>query len=151
MNNSLVRSVLVSAALAGVVRDAPGGQTDTSAILQFERAADTYAFTHRQDDRRGAKPARLVEGQFFTPVVAAVFRQRIKRVSGCNTPARGEGGAIVPAVNTPVAGAVLLPACLTSALPHLPDELEYRAAGAALILADAHRGIVVDVLHGAFP
>jgi hypothetical protein len=141
----------LSVAVAAVAYEAHAQQADAAVILQFERAADNYAFTHRQDDRRGTTPARLVEGEFFTPLVAASLRARIKNVSGCNTPERGEGGAVVPPVNTSVAGTSELPRCLTNALPRLPAELEYRAAGVALILADAHRGIVVDILHAAFP
>jgi hypothetical protein len=38
-----------------------------------------------------------------------------------------------------------------AALPKLPPELDYRSAGVALVLVDAHAGLVVDVLHGAFP
>lgn len=149
MRTPLLRIALVAVALAAAVHLAYA-QADAAVILQFERAADSYAFAHRQDDRRGTTPARLVEGEFFTPLVAAAFRARISGVSGCNTPERGEGGAVVPPVNTSAAGAVPLPACLIAVLPHLPEELEYRAAGVALILADAHRGTVVDVLHAAF-
>jgi hypothetical protein len=44
-----------------------------------------------------------------------------------------------------------VPPCIASVLPPLPNELEYRAAGVALLLADAHVHVVVDVLHAAFP
>jgi hypothetical protein len=37
------------------------------------------------------------------------------------------------------------------ALPRLPDELQYRAVGVALILVDTHANLVVDVLHAVFP
>jgi hypothetical protein len=150
MRIMLARVVLLGVALSAGAYQADPGQADASPLLQFQRAADTYAFAHRQDDRRGTTPARLVEGQFFTPSVAASFRARIRSVTGCSLP-RGEGGAVVPSVNAPVTGASPLPSCLASALPRLPEELEYRSAGVALILADAHRGIVVDVLHAAFP
>jgi hypothetical protein len=38
-----------------------------------------------------------------------------------------------------------------AALPKLPPELEYRSMGVALMVIDVHAGLVVDVLHGAFP
>jgi hypothetical protein len=40
---------------------------------------------------------------------------------------------------------------VSSVLPRLPEELEYRVASVALILLDTHANMVVDVLHGAFP
>jgi hypothetical protein len=36
-------------------------------------------------------------------------------------------------------------------LPRLPDELEHRARGVALVLVDTHANLIVDVLHAAFP
>ena len=44
-----------------------------------------------------------------------------------------------------------LPGCVSSVLPRLPEELEYRSAGVALILLDTHANMVVDVLDGALP
>ena len=130
------------------------GQADSAVILQFQRAADSYAFAHRQDERRNAPAMQLTEGQFFTPIVAAAFRARIRAATGaagCHAPSQGEGRFEVPVVNASAAASDPLPQCLTSALPRLPEELEYRVAGVALILADAHRNVVVDVLHAAFP
>ena len=121
-------------------------QADQSVMLQFQRAADSYAFQHRQTERRGAPPAPLVEGAFFTPAVAAEFRNRL-RAAGCE-PAGGQE-SVVPRVNSSTEGTGPLPSCMSAALPKLPPELEYRAAGVALILADAHLHIVVDVLHAA--
>ena len=112
MKTSFVRILLLSAAVAGMAGDVHAQQSDAAVILQFERAADTYAFTHRQDDRRGTTPARLVEGEFFTPIAAAAFRARIRSVAGCNTPAHGEGGSVVPAVNASSASTDPTAACL---------------------------------------
>jgi hypothetical protein len=151
MKTSFARVLLLSAAVAGMAGDVHAQQSDAAVILQFERAADTYAFTHRQDDRRGTAPARLVEGEFFTPIAAASFRARIRSVAGCNARAHGEGGYEVPAVNASAASTDPLPQCIAVVLPPLPEELEYRVAGVALLLADAHRNVVVDVLHAAFP
>jgi len=128
-------------------------QSDIEWILQFQRAADSYAFAHRQADLRGTKRATASEGAFFTPQVAAVFRARLiagASRAGCarQTPT---DDARIPAVNASSSGTQSLSPCLLSLLPPLPPELEYRRAGVALILADAHLHIVVDILHGAFP
>ena len=122
---------------------------DAAVIVQFQRAADSYAFQHRQTERRGASPPALVEGAFFTPQVAAAFRYRIQR-SGCEIP-RGSGASAVPRPNGSSEGTSALPPCLSAVLPALPAELEYRASGVALLLTDAHLHIVVDVLPAAFP
>jgi len=125
---------------------------DAAAITEFQRAADRYAFTHRQTDRRGTGPDALNEGAIFTPMVAAAFRARIAaalRSGGCSV-AAGDSN-VVPRVNAPTGTAGLVPGCVTAALPRLPDELEYRASGVVLVLADAHRRIVVDLVHAAFP
>ena len=122
---------------------------DAAAITQFQRG---YAFTHRQTDRRGSSPAALQEGAIFTPVVAAAFRARIAaalRRDGCSLPA--DTSNVVPRVNGQAGGAALVPQCVAAALPRLPDELEYRVSGVVLVLSDAHRLVVVDVVHAAFP
>ena len=121
---------------------------DSAVIVQFQRAVDSYAFQHRQIERRGAPQAPLVEGTFFTPIVAAAFRDRIRK-SGC--PALPARDSSVPRANASVEGTSPLPPCLSNVLPALPPELEYRAAGVALLLADAHLHVVVDILHAAFP
>ena len=35
---------------------------------------------------------------------------------------------------------------MAAALPHLPEELEYRSAGTVLLLVDVHANLVVDLL-----
>jgi hypothetical protein len=140
---------LVLIALATPVVTEARQQMDTAVIVQFQRAADSYAFQHRQTERRGVSPAPLVEGAFFTPLVAAAFRHRI-RISGCEIQG-SEGDFAVPRPNASTKGSSLLPPCLAGVLPALPEELEYRSSGVALLLVDAHLHIVVDVLHAAFP
>jgi hypothetical protein len=144
-----VIAIVVLALVAPVAAQARQ-QMDAGVILQFQRAADSYAFHHRQTERRGAPPAPLVEGAFFTPMVAAAFRDRI-RTSGCEIPPGSASDSTVPRLNQSSEGARPLPPCLSAVLPALPAELEYRVSGVALLLADAHLHVVVDVLHGAFP
>lgn len=138
---------------------------DAQAITQFQRAADAYAFQHRQVQRRAGDPveqpamatairsARAVptEGALFTPPIAAVFRNRIASVlrRGCAQPT--VSSSIVPRVGDDAAAAQPMASCAAAALPRLPEELEYRVAGVALVLVDAHANLVVDILHAAFP
>ena len=139
---------------------------DGDVMIAFQRAGDQYAFEHRQVERRagaadqarvgdGLKAARAgaVEGALFTPMVSIAFHRRINaamRQGDCAQLA-STGSFEVPLVNAPAAGARVLEACITRMLPRLPDELQYRRAGVALLLVDAHHEFVVDVLHGAFP
>ena len=148
----IFRSLIAIVALALVLPVAAQArqQMDTAAIVQFQRAADSYAFHHRQTERRGAALAPLVEGGFFTPLVATAFRDRI-RTSGCEIPQSSGGDSAVPRLNASTEGTKPLSPCLSAVLPALPAELEYRVSGVALLLADAHLHIVVDVLHAAFP
>lgn len=140
---------------------------DSEVMIVFQRATDAYAFAHRQIERRAgtadqrevsarlkASRATATEGALITPAVAAALRRRIAiaiRTRGCGAPEAGGVNFVVPGVNASADGTFALNACLTNALPRLPDELQYRSAGVALVLADAHHGIVVDVLHAAFP
>ena len=151
---TLWRAIAIAlTALTAVVTAVDARQDDASVILQFQRAADSYAFAQRHDERSGSPPARLVEGTFFTRVAAAAFRSRIHTAisPACGNAESGEGGFEVPSVNLSASATMPLPRCVASALPSLPAELEYRVAGIALILADTRRGIVVDILHAAFP
>jgi hypothetical protein len=137
---------------AVILSGEPQTLPETQALVEFQRAADSYAFTHRRTERRGTAPPAMTEGTLFTPMVSAVFRSRIQsaRAAGCAVPGAGADYA-VPRVNDATARSVAVPPCIAAALPKLPAELEYRMAGVALLLADAHLHIVVDVLHAAFP
>jgi hypothetical protein len=144
-------AVLAIFAAAGSPAQGPWG--DAQAMIEFQRGTDAYAFSHRRVERRGEAPAAMVEGTLFTPIVADAFRKRIRTAMtrrGCELPRAG-GDFVVPRVNTRIDSAPAVPACIAAVLPPLPSELEYRHAGVALLLADAHLHIVVDVLHAAFP
>lgn len=123
---------------------------ETRAVVEFQRAVDRYAFARRQvAHQQAAPPAR--EGDLFSPLIADVLRHRIDGAirSGCALPDRPPS-FVVPRVGGNADGAPALAPCITRALPGLPAELQYRAAGAALLLVDSAGGTVVDVLHGAF-
>lgn len=136
------------------------------AIAQFQRAADAYAFQHRQIERRaGNKPdqaamaralrmARAVpaEGSLFTATVSAAFRRRIaEALRGGRCAQATEASAVVPRASDDAATTHPLAACVDTVLPRLPEELVYRTAGVSLLLVDKHARLVIDVLHGAFP
>jgi hypothetical protein len=140
---------------------------DAAAMVQFQRSVDAYAFHHRQVQRRlgetveqpimaaGLRAARpsAADGDFFTPPVAAAFRNRIAealQASACKI-AAGVTSSEVPRVGAPATETHAVPDCVSAVLPRLPEELAYRAASVALVLVDTHANLVVDVLHGAFP
>jgi hypothetical protein len=156
--------VIASMAIAAAL---DARQADLVAIVEFQRSADAYAFQHRQVERRAAgatardamaagmravRPAAR-DGDFFTPLVEAAFRSRLAkalRSPGCSLgPATADFA--VPRPNQDAGTAPALPKCAAAVLPALPPELEYRAAGVALLLVDTHAALVVDVLHAAFP
>jgi hypothetical protein len=160
---------VVAVALATAVSARPQEPFgDAAAMIQFQRNADSYAFQHRQVQRRlgegadqkamavGMRAARptAAEGELFTPTIAAAFLNRIAfalREPGCRIGASETPSSEVPRVGVLALRSQALPSCLTGVLPHLPEELEYRAVGVVLILIDTHANTVVDVLHGAFP
>jgi len=106
--------------------------------------------------RAAAKP-----GEVFVPEMADYVRQALGEVFR-----RPEGkqlrssildenpvGAAVR-VNGPYPDAIPLstmPPQLLSALPKLPEELEYRFIGERLILFDHHAHVIVDYIHRALP
>ena len=165
------RCLVVFAVLALAASDAARALAqiradDAAAVIQFQRTVDSYAFLHRQVERRNGgqvdqrvmndamrrvRPA-AVDGEIFTPLVSDALRKRIAHAigSGCEEPAESTRSEI-PRVGSDAAGSVSLSACLVDALPKLPAELEYREVGVVLILVDTHANLVIDVLHGAFP
>jgi hypothetical protein len=145
---------------------------DVAAITAFQRAADAYAFMHRQAERRIGQTHRrageestvsaaelrrtIVEersraniGPLFTPSAADAYRRIASNAvhAGCN-PGELKTGVWETSydVNSLADGARPLTACMAAALPHLPEELEYRSAGTVLLLVDVHASLVVDVL-----
>ena len=148
---TIVTAVAIALIVAGGAQDPFG---DTAAMTGFQRATDQYAFTHRQVERRRGSPPPALEGALFTPPVAAAFRARlasaIRRIR-CEPPDPPGISFVVPRVNASASGTLELSPCIAAVLPRLPAELAYRTAGVALLLVDAHTGVVVDVVHAAFP
>ena len=176
---TLATSCVVAAAMIGTAAGidrvvAQDMFADTRAVVEFQRAADAYAFLHRQVERRldlahrrAGRPIDVIEsreladaivaersnepeGTLFTPAVVMVFRQRAARatrVPGCE-PGELRSGVweMFHTVNSAATNTDPVSPCIAEALPALPDELEYRSAGTVLLLVDTHANLVVDVL-----
>ena len=172
----VIKSTLVVAlalqlgAAAALAQEFP----DERATVEFQRAADRYAFMHRQAERRlglahlksggavsdigseelaaaiRAERTRTSPGEFFTLEIASVTRARLLRVSrrGCDIGELASGMWGVLRINGPATRTNQLPECVTEVLPHLPPELEYRSTEGVLVLVDGHANLVVDVLPG---
>jgi len=115
-----------------------------------------YKLAHRiRDSRRNA-----VQGDIFTPEIAAEFRKLIgTTMQGPDARAiRTSLAHAAPAhlkalrVDDPYPGEVPLqstPPSLLLNLPPLPAELEYRVVGDALVLRDIEANLIVDFIRKA--
>jgi hypothetical protein len=121
---------------------------------ELARQADALATAIRE-----ARP-RAREGDIFTFAASEMFRARIAAivrrtnfdVAAFLARHGGEGEDLEPQVF----GTLLWPAHvaltpITTQLPELPPELEYRFAGRHLVLMDVGANMVVDVLRDALP
>ena len=112
-----------------------------------------------QDARKGA-----AQGDIFTPKVAAEFRKILTADAAGRTPTEktnimSEVPAKAPAVNalypvdSPSGPAALasFPPKLLGVLPELPETVEYRFMGQALVIRDVSSNIIVDFLPGVAP
>ncbi|MBY0493394.1 MAG: universal stress protein [Cyanobacteria bacterium] len=161
-------------ALASARSAAQSSFADVDAIVAFQRAADSYAFLHRQVERRlgqvhrraGLEPdviesvelakGILAErpttspGQFFTPTAAAAISARLVAVlrAGCDAGELYSGTWHVVRIGGSAQGTRPVTECVAAALPRLPPELAFRSVAGVLILADMHADVAVDVLHG---
>lgn len=161
--------MLMLAAGAGAAQRVWG---NVAAVAAFQRAADAYAFLHRQAERqlglshraaghpeapigrdelataiRSAAPDR--GGTLFTPAVVVEFRAQAARAvdGGCDAGELRSGvWELVHTAYSPAAGTAAVSECIARALPPLPPELEYRSAGTVLLVVDTHADLVVDVL-----
>ena len=99
------------------------------------------------------------QGDLFTPQVAGLFRRLIAADLARRRPVDRQAFLVsIPDTRVRVNAfypasfpLVTVPPRLLEALPRLPDGLEYRFAGGALILRDVDPNLVVDVLPGVLP
>ena len=147
---------------------------DVRATVEFQRAADRYAFMHRQAERRlgfphlkageavgeiesdelaaaiRAERTRTSPGEFFTLEMAGVIKARLLGAwrGGCDVGELQSAKWGVLRINGPATRANHLPECVVAALPQLPPELEYRSTEGVLVLVDGHANLIVDMLPG---
>lgn len=145
---------------------------DERVLLELQRAADSYAFMHRQVERRlglshraAGEPMTPIEsaelasairterprsspGEFFTPAVASAIRTRLMtaRRSGCDPGELQSGIWRVPAIYGLANSAHAVPDCIVAVLPRLPIELEFRSTEGVLVLVDPHADLILDFL-----
>jgi hypothetical protein len=141
---------------------------DTDAIVHFQRTADSYAFLHRQAERRlgmvhhavpgsdamaiamrEARPGATA-GELLTPDIVPVIRLALARAAGADDCGRPPKRGAAPRVHESARETWPLAPCLLDALPRLPVELEFRWSGDALVLVDTHADLVVDLISGLF-
>jgi hypothetical protein len=127
-------------------------ETNPTAIDAHERALEKLI----KAERKGAKP-----GDIITPTAQTHIRQLLARVFAGKQGAELKGtildenpGKIPLTVNSRYPDEVPLstvPPQVLSALPKLPEELEYRFIGDRLILLDAHAHTIADYMDKVFP
>jgi len=168
---AMVATLLAALALSTIAGAQPAF-ADIAAMTAFQRAADSYAFLHRQverrigmDHERANKPRpidarqlaaaivaerqRIHDGVLFNPTVVEAFRERAAGAvyAGCDAGELRTGAwEMRHEVHSPATGSNLLPRCMLAVLPRLPEELEYRTAGTVLLVVDTHADLVIDVL-----
>lgn len=153
--------LMLLALAVGTVEAAAQTIAEQRAIMaRFIEAIDQYA----------AK-TECVDGHYFTLPVAMVFRQVIARTGSAGSAgsvgsvgSAGSVGSGVPAMDAPgprqavrvevcqplpLGDSRVPPAVMTTALPTLPAELEYRLVGNDLVIRDVRRNLVVAVLREA--
>ena len=169
---AMIASLLAMLCVATAVPAQPR-PADLAAIVAFQRAADGYAFVHRQIERelgmahrRASLPGDVIDGgelatsivskrlqsradALFNPGVVAAFRTLAAEAVrlGCDAGELRSGvWELGHDVHSSATGSRPLTVCMASALPKLPPELEYRSAGTVLLLVDSHANLVVDLL-----
>jgi hypothetical protein len=134
-----------------------------------ERAAPEQIAAHRQHIAQAIRAARANarQGDVFVPAVRGYFIQAVRSVTkgaggkaarqtimNENPKAPGVPGDVRVAVNAPYPADVphtTVPPDLLLRLPTLPEGLEYRFVGRALILRDIDAALIVDVIPNALP
>lgn len=107
-----------------------------------------------------AARANAKQGDLFTPAVARILRDLIRREYRQRTPAvkesrqdaQDEVPNFIPKVNTLYPTTFPLgtfPASLLKVLPPLPPQLEYRIVTHYLVLRDVEANLIIDVLPNA--
>jgi hypothetical protein len=127
-------------------------ETSPTIIDRHERALEKLI----RAERRNARP-----GDIITTAARRALRQRFARIFSGTTGRQLKAtildenpGPIALTVNSRYPDEVPLstvPPQVLSALPPLPDELEYRFIGERLILLDVHSHTIADYMENVFP
>jgi hypothetical protein len=127
-------------------------ETNPTIIDTHERALEKLI----RSERNTARP-----GDIITPPARRAFRQRFAQIFSGPKGAQLKAtildenpGPIALTVNSRYPDQVPLstvPPQVLSALPPLPDELEYRFIGERLILLDVHSHTIADFMENVFP
>jgi hypothetical protein len=117
--------------------------------------------THLAQDIRALRP-NPKNGEFFTPTITAYVKRQLEALF--NGPAAATIRDALEEQNDPTIyktaatpslqqtiQAPQLPGVLGNDIPSLPEEVEYRFAGRAVVLVDADAGIVLDWIPDALP
>jgi hypothetical protein len=134
-----------------------------------EKANPEEIAAHRQHIAHGIRSGRAGarQGDVFVPQIRAYFVETVRSLTkGApgktarrtimkeNPKTPGVPGDVKVAVNAPYpaeAPHTTMPPDLLLRLPTLPEGLEYRFVGKALILRDTEAALIVDFLPGALP
>jgi hypothetical protein len=127
-------------------------ETNPTVIDQHERALEKLIRAERRNARPGdilTTAARRALRQRFAKVFFGTSGQQLKATILDENP-----GPIALTVNSRYPDQVPLstvPPQVLSALPPLPEELEYRFIGERLILLDIHSQTIADYMENVFP
>ena len=183
-----IAAAVAALLIAGAGSTPPAFAQGSEAVIvqEFTEAAHRYALLHRQaesllprlDPTSDVQAIRYAierlagvmrvhrrdarQGDFITPALAPIFRERIAASLAehglspadvlADEAAEGIDGTFIPLnVNDsfPWRYATAMLPCLIQALPALPDELQYRIVGYTLVLVDVHASLIVDLLPDA--
>ena len=137
---------------------------ERAALAQFDAAVGEYLKAHRFHDPIDLEtlclpgssiaasaalldqPPAPQEGGLFTPAITAMIRARLAGLGLPTSSRQPRRNAIV--VGDPVAPGrtARVPRAILTVLPRVPADLDYRLAGADLLLVDLRTSMVIDAL-----
>jgi hypothetical protein len=147
-------------AAAQPVAGMPG---ETAALARFDAAVASYLRAHRFPDPvdlealclpegalnagpRFDEPPIPTEGAVFTADVDAMLRTRIAALGLPAPTTRTRAGGVAAGDRLTAGRTALVPKALAAVLPEVPADLDYRLAGADLVLVDLRTNVVIDLL-----
>jgi hypothetical protein len=142
-------------------------RADLPTLKDDSEPEEVTAYAKRLTDNIAARRKGAKQGEIFKPKVAAAFRRicrdelsrsrhERKVVLTEGNPTGDEERIVAPrvAVNAqyiPASPLSTVPPTLLMALPMLPEQVEYRFVGRALILRDTVANLIIDYVPNAVP